>query len=162
MRIIIQILAIILLISSCVASKKITKIETQSDVKVQTSLLDTSKRSSAWEIVLNSVIKEIDLTKILITTYYTEKDSTGKQLVKEEIVINQDKTTTVTSTATDVKTEQESRAISADTTLSEVTETKTEVTEKRGTSPVKLYLIVFVVIFAVAVGILLKFRKLKF
>jgi hypothetical protein len=158
----IAIVLIVFLISSCAASKKVTKIETQSDVKVQTSLLDTSKRSAAWEIVLNSVIKEIDLTKILITTYYTEKDSTGKQLVKEEIVINQDRTTTVTSSATEVKTEQESKAISADTTLSQVTETKTEVTEKRGTSPAKLYIIVFVVIFTAAVGIFLKFRKIFF
>lgn len=158
----IVIVLIMFLISSCAASRKVTKIETQSEVKVQTSLLDTSKRSAAWEFVLNSVIKEIDLTKIRITTYYPEKDSSGKQLVKEDIVIDQDKTTTVTSTATEVKTEQESNAISADTTLSEVIVTKTEVAEKKGTSPAKLYLIVFAVIFIAAGGIFFKFRKIFF
>lgn len=137
----ISIIAIILLICSCGTSKKITQTETHSKVNIESSYLDTSKRSESWEMIVNSVVKEIDLSKIHITTYYPIKDSTGKQLVKEVVLIDQNFTTSDSKYVKEVKRSEDMKAVVINSTLSRKSDSSyTYITERKNKS-LKIYLI---------------------
>ena len=136
------IVTLILALSSCAASRKVTKTSADTKLEIKSSYIDTSQKSATLEFILNSVVKEIDLTKIKITTYYTEKDSTGKQLIKEQITIDKNTTTTTSANSKEIKTEQENKAIRADTSLTGNSTTYTETTQTKGSSKFKLYLII--------------------
>lgn len=136
------IVTLILALSSCAASRKVTKTSADTKLEIKSSYIDTSQKSATLEFILNSVVKEIDLTKIKITTYYTEKDSAGKQLIKEQITIDKNTTTSTSANSKEIKTEQENKAIRADTSLTGNSTTYTETTQTKGSSKFKLYLII--------------------
>lgn len=114
----IVIIAIILFICSCGTTKKISHNESHSKVNIETSFLDTSKRVASWEMIVNSVIKRIDLSKIRITTFYPEKDSSGEQLVKEVILIDNNITVTESKSEEESKTENENNGVALKNTMS--------------------------------------------
>jgi hypothetical protein len=153
------IVTLILALSSCAASRKVTKTSADTKLEIKSSYIDTSQKSATLEFILNSVVKEIDLTKIKITTYYTEKDSTGKQLIKEQITIDKNTTTTTSTNSKEMKTDQENKAIRADTSLTGNSTTKTEITQTKGSSKFKLYLGFVLIIIVAGALIYLKYRN---
>lgn len=140
------IIILTLILFSCATSKKVTNTDYHSNVDIQNSYSDSSKTTASWEIILNSVIKEIDLTKIRITTYYPQKDSAGKQLIKEVISIDNDKTVIASTARKELKQEQENKAINNKTNIKKAEDLKTITKESKKAIPIKYKLIFISVI----------------
>ena len=157
MRNIFIIIAIILLYS-CAPGKKVTQSESHSELNIQSNQVDTTKKVFGWEIVLNNVIKEIDLTKIKITSYYPIKDSSGKQLIKDEILIDNNKTVVSSSSGKELKTEQENKGLSSEIAIKDREDSKVEIIEKRGVSKFALYLIIAGLLIIAVMVLYLKFK----
>jgi hypothetical protein len=102
-------------------------------VNVETSLLDTSKRFASWEVIVNSIVKEIDLSKIRITTYYPVKDSAGKQLIKEVVSIDNNKTSIESRFGKNIKSELVKKSIIVESLITEEGTLKTILGEKSNT-----------------------------
>lgn len=152
----ISIIAIILLICSCGTSRKITQTETHSKVNIESSFLDTSKRSESWEVIVNSVVKEIDLSKISIITYFPEKDNCGKQLIKQRIEINKNK---IYSGSIDLIESQEIKESNKIISKDSFTSTSSSITskkEKKSTISLKIYILLF---FALCISVMLVLKK---
>ena len=152
------ILLAIILLYSCAPSKRVMQSESHSELNMQSNQVDTTKRVSGWEIVLNSVIKEIDLTKIKITSYYPTKDSSGKQLIKDEILIDNNKTVVSSSSEKELKTEQENKGVSSEIAIEGREDSKVEIIEKRGASKFTLYLIIALLLLIAGFVLYLKFK----
>jgi len=146
----------VLFFYSCGTTKKATQIETHSKVNFQTSFLDTSKRSASWEVFVNSVVKEIDLSKIQITTYYHDLDSTGKQLIKEFISIDKNSEITVSIFGKETKNENEKKDIGLKSRIIEESETKLKIKENKTSS--KLINKVLICVLLLFIGIIIGYK----
>lgn len=156
-------IAIILFISSCGTSKKITQTETHSKVNIESSYLDTSKKHASWEVLLSSVMTVIDLSNIRITTFYQGRDSSGKQAIKELIEIDRNVTVTSSKSEKQSKTEEENKGVSLNSSLSGENETKDSTSIERKSSPIKLNLFIWIgliLVFSLVVKIFFK-KSLK-
>lgn len=159
----IVIIAIILFICSCGTTKKITQTETHSKVNIETSFLDTSKRISSWEIVVNSIVSTVDLSKIKITTFYPIKDSTGEQLVKEIVLIEKNIIVTESKSEEELKTENESNGVSINNKISTEDESSISSSVEKKMSVKNKLLIGSVSVLVLAfIWVILKFRKWVF
>jgi len=155
------IIVLILFLFSCGTTKKITESDSHSKVKLETTFLDTSKRIASWEVMLNSVMTMIDLSKIRITTFYQERDSSGKQSVKEVIEIDHNVAVTDSKSAQQSIIEKENKAISQASTLTREDETKVITSLERESSPVKLKFLIWIgVILAFFLICRIFFRKI--
>lgn len=163
MRRVIILFALILLVCSCGTTKKITQTKTHSKVNVQTSLLDTSKRNSSWELVVSSLVNTIDLSKIKITTFYPTKDSTGEQLVKEIVMIDKNIIVTKAQSEEEVKTEAENNGITLNSGMSGENDNSilNSVEKKMSVNSKLLIGSAFVLVLAF-IWVILKFRKWLF
>lgn len=146
----ILIIIIMLLLYSCGTMKKVTNSESHSKVNIQTSYVDTSKREASWEVILNSVMTVVDLSKIRITTFYQERDSSGKQSVKEVIEIDRNVTATDCKSEKQTKTEVENKGVSLTNEISGEHETKDSTSIERKSTPIKFN-------FLVLIGVILGF-----
>lgn len=156
----ISIISIILLICSCGTSKKITQTETHSKVNIECSFVDTSKKSESWEMIVNSVAKTIDLSKIKITTFYPEKDSLGEQFIKDIIQIDNDITNIESIIRKELLIKNEENGIFLKNNKSEEDKTFTSTIFKKSNIPVNLKLIIIVVSFLAFITIYLKFKNI--
>lgn len=152
------ILLAIILLYSCAPSKRVMQSESHSELDIKKSYIDTTKTLSSLEIVLNNVVKSIDLTKIKITSYYPTKDSSGKQLIKEEISIDNNKTVVSSSSEKELKTEQENKGVSSEIAIEGREDSKVEIIEKRGASKFTLYLIIALLLLIAGFVLYLKFK----
>lgn len=137
-----------LLLYSCGTTKKMTQTETHSKVNIESSFVDTSKRTSSWEIIMNSVINKIDLSKVRITTYYQETDSTGKQLIKEDIFINNNIKTIESKSIEEIKNQVENKGMIINNTLSGEYDSSSISTIVRKTIPLNRY---FIIVFGMSI-----------
>lgn len=155
------IIVLIFFLFSCGTTKKITQSDSQSKVNIETAFLDTSKRMASWEVMLNSVMTVIDLSKIRITTFYPERDSTGQQSVKEVIEIDHNIAVTDSKSAQQSKKEEEKKDISQASTLTREDDTKVTTSVERENSPIKLNFLLWIgVILAFLLICRIFFRKL--
>jgi cobalamin biosynthesis Mg chelatase CobN len=155
------IIVLILFLYSCGTTKKITQSDSNSKVNIESAFLDTSKRIASWEVMLNSVMTVIDLRKIRITTFYQERDSSGKQSVKEVIEIDHNVAVTDSKSAQQSIIEKENKAVSQASTLTRETETKVTTSIERESSPVKLKFLIWIgVILAFLLICRIFFRKI--
>ena len=151
------IVTLILALYSCGTTKKITQSDSHSKVNLETAFLDTSKRMASWEVMLNSVMTVIDLSKIRITTFYQERDSSGKQSVKEVIEIDHNVAVTDSKSEQQSKKEEGKKAISQASTLTREDDTKVTTSVERENSPIKLNFLIWI---GVILAFLLIFRIL--
>jgi len=140
----ILIIIIMLLLYSCGTMKKVTNSESHSKVNIQTSYVDTSKRAASWEVILNSIMTVVDLSKIRITTFYQERDSSGKQSVKEIIVIDRNITTIDSKSEKQTKKEEQKKGVSLTSALSGENETKDSTSIERESTPIKFNFLVWI------------------
>lgn len=149
MRKLILIVCLVLL-NSCAATKKVTKTETRTESELIVQVRDSSTISSTWNDFLISIEKNIDLSKIFITSYYPVKDSiTGKQLIKDEVLIEKNITTTKETQLEQTGEVTESAEVVINSTQKVKSDVKDEVIFKKGASNFKLYaIIVFLFAFA--------------
>lgn len=149
-----------LLIYSCGTTKKITQSDSHSKVNIDTAFLDTSKRIASWDVMLNSVMTVIDLSKIRITTFYQERDSSGNQRVKEVIEIDQNIAVAESKSTQQSKKEEENKAISLESTFSREDFTKVITSVERDNSPIKANFLIWIgVIFAFLLICRILFRR---
>lgn len=152
------IIILTLILFSCATSKKVTNTDYHSNIDTQNSYSDSSKTTASWEVILNSVIKEIDLTKIRITTYYPQKDSAGKQLIKEVISIDNDKTVIASTAKKELRNEHENKAINSKTTFHKAEVLKTITKDKKARSPVRLYLFLTIIVTVLCIFLFIKHK----
>jgi hypothetical protein len=149
------IFVLLLLVYSCGASRKITESDSHTKVNIESVYTDTSKIVSSWEIVLNTVLTEIDLSNIWVTTYYPQKDSNGNQLIKEEIIINNNKTVVKTKSTTEVKNVQESSGIKLDNSIQIQEDIKIKTVEIKPASPWRTYLILLIILIILIIALVI-------
>lgn len=133
---------ILIILAGCGPSKKILKTYITTTTQTETKKVDTSAVKASWEDVLNTVVNQIDLSKIRITTYYPTIDSaTGKQPVKSDIVIDKNIKTDLKNEQKASGTEVKKAGISEDTKQNSQIREVIQVKEKKTGLPVKYYLI---------------------
>ena len=151
----IVILLIVFLISSCASSRKITK--TDVDVITQRDWTESVQKINVYESIINTIANEVDLSTIRIISYFPEKDSsTGKQFVKDEIVIEKDVIKTITSQTINDSTSVHISEIKE--TMEQKQSIMEDVTHKKGASPAKYYFFIILVISFLVLALCIKFR----
>lgn len=139
----INLLVLIMLLVSCASSKKVIKAEVHTESDLIGHVQDSSTISTAWEDLLSILEKTIDLSTIHIVSYYPEKDTTtGKQLVKEEVTVQKNVTATKETVQQEKADVKETTKIVTDITQKVKQEIKQEVLQKKGSSNLKLYIII--------------------
>jgi hypothetical protein len=137
----------IALLSGCGPSKKVLKTDITTTTHTSAVKVDTSVVKVAWEDVLNTVVNQIDLSTIKITTYYPTIDSvTGKQPVKSDIVIDKNVKTDLKAEQKAAGTEVKKAGISEETKQNSQIREIVQVKEKKTGIPIKYYLIGFAVL----------------
>lgn len=139
-------LIIVMLISSCGPTKKVTKTDSTTSVETTIKKVDTTKTEAAWKSVIDNVISQVDLSKIKIITYYPAVDSSGKQAVKEEISIEKNIATKARINSTENAIITEDKGIQEDNSQTYQNREIEKVTEKKTGLPIKYYLLGFVVL----------------
>lgn len=137
---------IVMLISSCGPTKKVTKTDSTTSVETTIKKVDTTKTVAAWQSVIDNVISQVDLSKIKIVTYYPTIDSSGKQAIKEEISIEKNIATTATTNSTENAKITEDKGVKEDNVQTYQNREIEKVTEKKTGLPIKYYLIGFVLL----------------
>lgn len=145
-KLIIHLLAL-LLIYSCSATKKLTKIDTHTESELVIEFKDSSVIHSSWDIFLENLEKTVDLSTIHIISYYPIKDSaTGDQLIKDEVKINKNIVTTTEAEITNKGEVSESFEVEINSAEKVKTDVKEEILQKKGSSKFKLYIVIIVLI----------------
>ncbi len=132
-----------LVICSCASTRKVTKtdIRTESELIVQTK--DSTITSTTWQSFLLAIESSIDLSTLHLISYYPQKDTTtGKQLVKEEVTVQKNVTATKKTVQQEKADIKESTEIVTDITQKVKQDVKQEVLQKKGSSNLKLYIII--------------------
>lgn len=149
-----------LLLYSCGTTKKMTQTETHSKVNIESSFVDTSKKFESWEVIVNSVVKEIDLSNIRITSYYPEKDSLGQQLIKEIMLIDNNITKIKSETKKELLIKNDEKGVFINKNISEEDKSIISTVLKKRIIPVKLNLIIIIGLFLACLLIYLKFKDI--
>lgn len=137
----------IALLAGCGPSKRVLKTDITTTTTKETVKVDTSAVKVAWEDVLNTVVNQIDMSTIKITTYYPTIDSvTGKQPVKSDIVIDKNVKTDLKAEQKASGTEVKKAGISEETKQNSQIREIVQVKEKKTGIPIKYYLIGFAVL----------------
>ncbi len=151
----IVILFIVFLLCSCASSRKTTK--TDVDVITQSDWTEYVQKINVYESIINTIANEVDLSTIRIISYFPEKDSsTGKQFVKDEIVIEKDVIKTITSQTINDSTSVHISEIKE--TIEQKQSIREDVTHKKGASPAKYYFFIILVISFLVLALCIKFR----
>lgn len=137
---------ILILLTGCAPTKKVTKTDSSTTVETVIKKVDTTKTEAAWKSVIDNVISQIDLTKIKIVTYYPTIDSAGKQAVKEEISIEKNIATNAKTNSTEKAIITEDKGIKEDSSQKFQNRDIEKVNEKKAGIPIKYYLIGFIVL----------------
>lgn len=151
----IVILFIVFLLCSCASSRKTTK--TDVDVITQSDWTEYVQKTNVYESIINTIANEVDLSTIRIISYFPEKDSsTGKQFVKDEIVIEKDVIKTITSQTINDSTSVHISDIKE--TIEQKQSIREDITNKKGASPAKYYFFIILVISFLVLVIYIKNR----
>lgn len=141
------ILMVLALTLGCGHSNKILKTDIIATTSTDFVKIDTSARKTTKEELMNTVLSQIDQTKITITTYYQSIDSsTGKQPIKEVTVIDKNIKTDIDIDKQDSKTEISKSGITENTKQKSKVQDKSQIKDKKTFLPFKFYLIAFSVL----------------
>lgn len=151
----IVILFIVFLLCSCASSRKVMK--TEAEVITQRNWTEYVQKINVFESIINTISNEVDLSTIRIVSYFPEKDSsTGKQLVKDEIVIEKDVIKTITSQTINDSTSEHISEIKE--TIEQKQSIREDITHKKGSSPARYYFFIILVISFLVLAMYIKIR----
>lgn len=135
-----------IMLTGCGTSKRVVKTDTEIQSSIEKSKRDSTSSITALQSIVERVVSQVDLSQIRIITYYPTADSSGRQPVREEILIDRNITTSVIdSEKKDLTIEQSSASVEQSQQDTQIKQS-IDVKEKKSGIPIKYYIIVFFVI----------------
>lgn len=138
-------------------TKRAQKTEKKIDSSTISTRVDSTTRLEVRNYIIDQIVSQVDNSKIRLITYYPA-DSSGKQFLQSEMIIESDITTSISKSSTEKNTIQDNINIKEQVTENVVVEENVDLKTTRAGFPSK-YLI-FIIISIAIVFIIKKVFKI--